>query len=217
MRFSKTRLLTIVMASGLTVSGAVVNAEEGVYRISDQVSTVSQSSIHNASSTTIVYGGTSYGTTSTNCLYGTGTTYGKDGCLGAPCPNPLRRAPVMFQRNWPQNWYGNGPAPGVNTAPMVYQPTDTTQLGFHYQRVPTWLPNPQMLPPAPFPGNYHSYNCRQGGCPTCPAGGQVIYTSPVQEPVHSPKLAPTPDTPPAPAPATLDKSAMNWRPARAAS
>ena len=38
---------------------------------------------------------------------------------------------------------------------MVYQPTDTTQLGFYYQHVPTWQPQPDRLPARPIPSQWN--------------------------------------------------------------
>src|SRR5690606_31408820 len=49
------------------------------------------------------------------------------------------------------------------TAPQVHMPTDTTQLGFYYQRVPTWAPVPGMIPPPPNPADYHYYATGWGG------------------------------------------------------
>ncbi len=36
-------------------------------------------------------------------------------------------------------------------------PTDTTQLGYYYQKVPTWVPVPGMIPPPPQPEEWHHY------------------------------------------------------------
>ena len=70
-------------------------------------------------------------------------------------------------------------------APMVYQPTDTAQLGYSYAHVPTWQRNPRMIPRTPSPsmfharvspqpayssGSYCSAGCSTGAC----MGGQVI-------------------------------------------
>jgi hypothetical protein len=87
-------------------------------------------------------------------------------CLGHRCYSPSRgfrppvttpvyREAVVYHRYWPARWYGQ---PGWRLAPiypMVYMPTDTTQLGFYYQRVPQWLPNETMYPPAPRPSDWH--------------------------------------------------------------
>jgi len=70
-----------------------------------------------------------------------------------PTPYPyVRRQPVIYQRYLPDQPYG---APGVQYSasdqPMVYMPTDTTQLGFNYMYVPQWLPNRNNYPMAPNP------------------------------------------------------------------
>lgn len=89
------------------------------------------------------------------------------GCLGALLAyDPARgyRAPdmahidrdaVIYYRYWPQRFYGQ---PGYRLAPsfpMVYMPTDTTQLGVYYSRVPQWLPNPRMYPRPPRPDEWN--------------------------------------------------------------
>lgn len=77
-----------------------------------------------------------------------------------PTVHPINREPVMYLRYWPDQWYGmpgGGIAADAPRAPQIYMPTDTTQLGFYYQRVPTWEPRPWMLPPPPQPGNLHNY------------------------------------------------------------
>ena len=58
----------------------------------------------------------------------------------------IYRLPVHYQRFWPTHWYGQPGAVYTPTFPMVYMPTDTTQLGFYYQRVPYWQPRPGLLP-----------------------------------------------------------------------
>lgn len=55
--------------------------------------------------------------------------------------------------------YGGG---GYGAAPMVYQPTDTAQLGYTYAHVPTWRPNPNMIPQTPNPSNFHARFCPRG-------------------------------------------------------
>lgn len=72
-----------------------------------------------------------------------------------PARHPIYRLPVHYQKFWPNFWYGQ---PGIYAPlfPMVYQPTDTTQLGFYYQRVPYWQPNPAMVPQTrPWPQQWH--------------------------------------------------------------
>lgn len=86
----------------------------------------------------------------------------------------IERAPVEYTRYWPNQWYGT---PGMNYSqeqfPMVYMPTDTTQLGYTYQYVPRWRPNPNMLPPAP---NVEEWQRRS--CPPDANGNLSPETSP---------------------------------------
>jgi hypothetical protein len=89
------------------------------------------------------------------------------GCLGsllaydpargyrAPDVAHIDREAVIYYRYWPQRFYGQ---PGYRLAPsfpMVYMPTDTTQLGVYYSRVPQWLPNPRMYPRPPRPDEWN--------------------------------------------------------------
>ena len=86
------------------------------------------------------------------------------GCYGwpqygytPPAKYPVERIPVQYLRYYPAAWYGLPGSTLPVVAPQVYMPTDTTQQGFYYQRVPTWQPVPGMLPPAPDPAVYHQY------------------------------------------------------------
>lgn len=91
------------------------------------------------------------------CPWG-GCSHSPDHGWCYPQKVPMNRVPVVYRRYWPTKWYGqagHGMAKGMPVYPMVYMPTDTTQLGFYYQRVPQWRPNPGMLPPRPIPSNYH--------------------------------------------------------------
>jgi hypothetical protein len=72
-----------------------------------------------------------------------------------PVSTPIQRDAMVYYHYWPAKWYGE---PGWNLTPrfpMVYTPTDTTQLGFYYSRVPTWAPNPAMYPTMPRPSDWH--------------------------------------------------------------
>lgn len=121
-----------------------------------------------------------------------------------PVKRPIRRAGVVYQRYWPDQWYGQrSQAPGQATRwhPIIATPTDTTQLGYQYQHVPTWQPNPSMLPPQPWPGNWH-----YRACPGRTYGPIIWETD--SRPAAAPEPALTPAVPPAPA-----KTAMNrvWK------
>lgn len=74
---------------------------------------------------------------------------------GPPAKYPLQRRGVEYQNYYPHQWYGAGADYSGSYAPMVYQPTDTTQLGYKYQHVPFWQPMPNRLPPKPIPAQWH--------------------------------------------------------------
>lgn len=98
-----------------------------------------------------------------------GCTHSADYGWTRPMKYPIRRIPVEYHRYWPTRWYGEPgtvPPPATNRGfPMVYMPTDTTQLGFYYQRVPQWRPNPAMIPPAPWPTQWHHREfCNRSDC-----------------------------------------------------
>ena len=73
-----------------------------------------------------------------------------------PSKYPLLRRGVEYNQYYPANWYGAGADYSQSQAPMVYQPTDTTQLGYTYQHVPFWQPQPNRLPERPIPAQWHS-------------------------------------------------------------
>ena len=91
------------------------------------------------------------------------------------CWNPPVNMPVNYNWAWyglsaPQAPYG---APGggfIAQHPSVYQPTDTTQLGYYYHKVPTWQPQPGRLPGVPNPAMFHSRIC-PNGCYGAPCYG----------------------------------------------
>ncbi len=75
-----------------------------------------------------------------------------------PAQYPVNRDGIWYHNMWPQAWYGN-PGGGFRAnAPMVYQPTDTTQLGYSYAKVPTWQAI-RMVPPTPCPEQFHARVC----------------------------------------------------------
>jgi hypothetical protein len=91
--------------------------------------------------------------------------------FGVPVATGLTKEAVVYYHYWPQKWYGEPGWALHPTFPMVYMPTDTTQLGFYYQRVPQWLPNPAMYPGVPRPNewNRRDYSLTGGGRNRCPA------------------------------------------------
>lgn len=165
------------------------------------------------------YGATGYG-------YGTGgVVYDAHGgvhdayAAGAgyvPARYPVDRIPVQYLRYYPAVWYGLPGSTLPVVAPQVHMPTDTTQLGFYYQRVPTWVPVPGMVPGPPNPSLIHSYGAGVTGAaltdPNAVIGDgtvsneRVISTRPVstnggtKSNVHTPagKTTTDPNTAPVP-------------------
>ncbi|MEY3458685.1 MAG: hypothetical protein RL215_1842 [Planctomycetota bacterium] len=86
--------------------------------------------------------------------------------------NPPVNMPVNYDWAWyglagPQAPYGAPNGGFVAQYPSVYQPTDTTQLGYYYHKVPTWQPQPGRIPGVPCPEQFHSRTCPAncyGGC-----------------------------------------------------
>ena len=99
--------------------------------------------------------------------------------------NPPVNMPVNYNWAWyglsaPQAPYG---APGggfIAQHPSVYQPTDTTQLGYYYHKVPTWQPQPGRVPGAPNPAMFHSRicpnNCYGAPCYGAYGHGAVMHS-----------------------------------------
>jgi hypothetical protein len=132
-----------------------------------------------------------------------------------PSKYPIQRRGVQYTSYFPSQWYGaDGPAPVSPIAyPMAYMPTDTTQLGYYYQHVPFWQPQPNPLPAMPHPAQWHNYatspnpwnftgggwggaGCPSGFCPTTGySDGMMMESSPAGMP---PAPNPTPATAPTP-------------------
>jgi len=75
-----------------------------------------------------------------------------------PGKAPLVRRYSTYSRFHPENWYGagnGGRAAARRRYPVIGQPTDTAQMGYSYQHVPTWQPQPAAIPGKPDPRNWH--------------------------------------------------------------
>lgn len=77
--------------------------------------------------------------------------------FSVPGKYPIHRRGVQYQHYFPNQWLGagNGQVGGGMAYPMAYMPTDTSQLGFYYQHVPFWTPQPNPLPARPVPAQWH--------------------------------------------------------------
>lgn len=148
-----------------------------------------------------------------NCLHG--LAHGK-AFVRPPAVWGIPHVSGTYKHYWNPSLTG-GPITGGGMAyPMVYHPTDTTQLGFSYQHVPRWQYRPEMLPPAPVPNwplgmstayPYGGINYGVYGEVTYPSNGVVtpvqpvdpVITSPVQPADPAPAETPE-EVDPAPAP-----------------
>ena len=153
------------------------------------------------------------GCPSGNCFGG--GLFGHGCCHGSASGNAWVRPPATWGLSRTPNtyrYYWNSQLAGVPSTsggpyPMVYQPTDTTQMGFYYQAVPRWQYRPEMLPPAPAPnwplgmnsavGTYNT-GYVTGTVNTTPTNAQPNPASPVTpaDP-QAPVVAPPPPSEPA--------------------
>ena len=86
-------------------------------------------------------------------------THSPDHGFSVPGKWPIHRRGVQYTSFYPHTWAGmEGPAAAdAPQYPMVYMPTDTTQLGFYSQHVPFWQPQPNPMPRRPIPAQWHNY------------------------------------------------------------
>jgi hypothetical protein len=117
----------------------------------------------------------------------------------------MHRHWVPYYKFFPNSWTGQPtPVPQVRL-PMVYMPTDTTQLGYYYQHVPHWHAYSGMVPPVPRPMDWHAkYQAYPTATPT-------TYRVVPKEDLGEPGTMPEPGVQPAPPPPVqdLDKSAAS--------
>ena len=74
-----------------------------------------------------------------------------------PAKVPVRRSNVTYSDYGPAT---SGAGRQVATRrPIIATPTDTTQLGYYYQHVPTWQPK-NILPVPPHPRHWHTRPCQ---------------------------------------------------------
>lgn len=195
---------------------------EGIVKISDSrhglIKTVSkgeyhappamygQSSTYDFDPSAKYYGGMGHGHGKFKEHY---CTHSPDHGYSIPGKWPIHRRGVEYQQLFPNAYYSvYGGAPGAVAAPQVYTPTDTTQLGYYYQHVPFWQPQPNPLPPRPIPAQWHHYApavyASQYGEVYSRGGvveGEVIYESApaaTTPATTAPSLQPVPDAVPAP-------------------
>ncbi len=91
-----------------------------------------------------------------------------------PYKVPVRRVPVGYLRYYADPVNARAAGAVQTRYPIIYTATDTTQLGYYYQRTPMWRDQPHLYPPAPVPANFHFRHCPNGNC--CPTGGYNVMT-----------------------------------------
>ena len=107
--------------------------------------------------------------------YHGGCTVPPDHGFAPPGHHPMPRAAVTYRRWFPGAWTGEPSAADPNFRyPMVYTPTDTTQLGFYYQRVPVWQRVAGMIPPPPRPNEWHVPAYAVGHAGYCGPQGEAV-------------------------------------------
>jgi len=83
--------------------------------------------------------------------------YAPDYGWSPPGKRPVIRQDVVYQRYYPDRWYGQkgaGASQGAQHYPAIATPTDTSQLGYYYQKAPSWQPM-NILPQSPHPAMWH--------------------------------------------------------------
>ena len=85
-----------------------------------------------------------------------GTKAYPDSGWAPPAHLPVNRDRIWYGSYYPQAFYGSPGGGFVASYPQVYQPTDTTQLGYYYANVPTWQSRPGMIPSVPVPSQFHA-------------------------------------------------------------
>lgn len=175
------RRLSRAVLGGFLIGSSLIgfaqdDSTPGIVRISDArprnvpAQTVGLSS-HHYQGEYVDFGGACPG----DCPNGYGCPYGKHCHLGKffhehycshsadhgfsiPGKYPIYRRGVQYNAYFPAKWYGTSGDTFAQAPiyPTVYQPTDTTQLGYYYQHVPFWMPNPNALPPRPIPAQWHN-------------------------------------------------------------
>jgi hypothetical protein len=105
----------------------------------------------------------------------------------------MHRHWVPYYKFFPNGWTGQPtPVPQLRL-PMVYMPTDTTQLGYYYQHVPHWHAYQGMTPPVPRPVDWH---VKYRPTPTvAPVHYRVVPKEDLGEPAAIPMEQPAPPPP----------------------
>ena len=131
---------------------------------------------------------------------------------------PINRIQPVYQHYRPEHFAGEpgaGPKAGSRRYPIIAQPTDTTQLGYYYQTVPSWQPR-NILPQAPDPRAWHVRDCQMAPDGTYRQWRRIYHARVPQhmipgvaEPVPDNLEPVPPDAAPFPAPRPIEPEALN--------
>ncbi len=141
-----------------------------------------------------------------------GMVFSPDYGWAPPGRTPISRVSIDYARYWPGCWTAPGHAHAQRiTRPVVYYPTDTTQLGYTYQHTPRWLPYEGMVPPVPHPRQWHQPSCNlycpvcgPNTCPVCQEGTQEADQTPPEPPADEAKPPKPADVPSPPTGKTIE-------------
>ena len=82
-----------------------------------------------------------------------------DGGFNPPVNMPVNYNWAQYQQIVPAHPYGTQGGGFTAQYPIVAQPADTAQAGYYLHKVPTWQPQPGMIPPTPNPALFHNRLC----------------------------------------------------------
>jgi hypothetical protein len=106
-----------------------------------------------------------------------------------PAVWPVASSSNTYQNYWSPSLTGTAPVPSP-VYPMIYHPTDTTQLGFSYKHVPHWGYRSQMLPAAPIPNWELGQHTVYGDVGVSGYAGTTLTPVPGNSPVNTSPVTP---------------------------
>ncbi|MFN7682401.1 MAG: hypothetical protein ACK5TG_16185 [Planctomyces sp.] len=88
-----------------------------------------------------------------------------DGGYNPPVNMPVNYNWAQYQQILPAQPYGTAGGGFTAQYPSVANPSDTAQSGYYLHKVPSWQPQPGMIPPTPNPALFHNRVCPAPGQP----------------------------------------------------
>jgi hypothetical protein len=82
-----------------------------------------------------------------------------DGGYNPPVNMPVNYNWAQYQQIVPAHPYGTAGGGFTAQYPVVPNPADTAQSGYYLHKVPSWQPQPGMIPPTPNPALFHNRIC----------------------------------------------------------